>query len=419
MKTELEQGLIAALVVAPELIGEVVGIVSPIDFESPSIRAIFEAFLFLRRTHTAIEPLSIIAEASKLYEPQQVRHELARAMQIGVPSNAAYYAGLIRRTRDNEKRALLAADFVSAIQKDDSRVEDLQAALIRDLRALGGTAHNAAIKSADILILDEIERLIEDKEHNRSSCIATGFDSIDRVAGGLARCEVTTIAAPTGFGKTSFSMEVAFRASMQGRKALIVSLEMQDSQVGQRYLARISGISVSRLRKYDFALDELREAAASVRSQGNLRNVSFVLSSKTTIDDIVSITHRFAARFGIDLLIVDYIGRVAKHDRRMDSREHVSDVIGELKNLAIDIEIPVIALAQLNRAGQKEPSLEHLAESSSVERDSDAVWLLSDASDGKVELQFAKNRQGPKGSITLGFNSARMHWEEPSNEWCG
>ncbi|MFO0921212.1 MAG: DnaB-like helicase C-terminal domain-containing protein [Pirellulales bacterium] len=419
MSVEFERGLIGALVVDPSLLGEVIGVVSPSDFENRTLRAIFEACLHLRRSHIEIELISICREASIACDPHQVRVEVGRAANEGLPANAVYYARSIRIARDNERRAQLAAEFLSAIQREPSKADDLQAKHIRELRALGGTAHDAIIKPADHIVLNEINRLIEDKQKDRSSCIQTGFDAIDRIAGGLSRCEVTTIAAPTGFGKTSFSMEVAYRIAKQGLKALVVSLEMADSQVAHRYLARISGISVSRLRKYDFALNELREAAEAVRGQSHLCNVSFVLSSRTTIDDIVSITHRFAARSSIDLLIVDYIGRVAKHDRRMDTREHVSDVIGELKNLAIDVQIPVIALAQLNRAGQKEPSLEHLAESSSVERDSDAVWLLSEASEGHVTLALAKNRQGPKGKINLSFDSAKMRWEEPSNDWNG
>ncbi len=207
-------------------------------------------------------------------------------------------------------------------------------------------------------------------------------------------------------------MEVAYRAACVGFKSLIISLEMVDLQVGQRYLSKLTGISVSRFRKYDFGVEELNGHAADVQEHKALENISFVLSSRTTIDDISSIAYSFSAKNKIDLLIVDYIGRVAKHDRRMDRTEHITEVVGELKNLAIDLHLPVLGLAQLNRVGQKTVELENLADSAAIERDSDAVWLLSEVDKGKVHLEFAKNRQGPKGFIELGFESSRMNWSE-------
>ncbi len=193
---EQEQALISAIVLAPQVLFEVSGIVGRQDFESPVHRALYGAMLDARLVKAQIEPVYLAKAAEDFgIDPQLARLEIGRAINVGVPSNAKLYAVAIREQRDLERRQLLASKFLESIATPGADGDEIQSQLIRQLRAIGGTAQNAQVKTAHQIVNEEIRRLVADKKTGASNCIPTGFESIDRVTGGLSKCELTTIAA--------------------------------------------------------------------------------------------------------------------------------------------------------------------------------------------------------------------------------
>jgi replicative DNA helicase len=154
--------------------------------------------------------------------------------------------------------------------------------------------------------------------------------------------------------------------------------------------------------------------------------INLIYAKGLTVARIRAIARVQAAQKGLDLLIVDYLGLLSHPQRGLSSYERTTAISRELKGLAIELNRPVLALAQLNREAAKSglPSLEHLRDSGAIEQDADNVWLLhrENRDESDTKLIIAKQRQGPIGTIDLTFDAARMSFDEPSAdyiEWTG
>lgn len=228
------------------------------------------------------------------------------------------------------------------------------------------------------------------------------------------RGELTTLAASTGFGKTAFALETIVRIAENGMQPLMFSFEMGDTQVGQRYLARLTQVPVSIMRSgSDLRESDIPKFDQAISSK-TMERIDLVVGSTFKIHQVCNFVKSYVTGKRLDLLVLDYIGKTRHSRAGLSQTEHVSEVVGALKELALELNIPILALAQLNRqAEQQQPGLSNLADSASVERDSDAVWLLyGKRGESELTLEIAKGRQCRTGAIKLNFQSAQMRWTE-------
>jgi replicative DNA helicase len=258
--------------------------------------------------------------------------------------------------------------------------------------------------------------------------VPTGFIDLDRMLSGLQPSDLLIIAGRPGQGKTGFLLSVAKNAALTHKKHVaIFSLEMSNEQVVQRLLAQETGIDSQRMRTGKLNDDEwpLFTHAIEVMSD-----------TKIFLDDTPAITplqlrtkcRRLHLEFGLDLIILDYLQLMGGDTRTENRVQEVSYISRNLKVLARELNVPVLAAAQLSRAveqrSDKRPVLSDLRESGSLEQDADIVMFIyrpdqyekDTAKQNIAEIIVAKHRNGPVGSVELIFRSALAKFENAATK---
>lgn len=241
----------------------------------------------------------------------------------------------------------------------------------------------------------------------------SGFEALDSSAGGWMSGELVILAARPGVGKTTFAMQVAAHNAARERRVLFVSLEMRDRELVARMLSGDPGVDSRRLRAGRLGtadIDKLRAAADDIRDLP----VRVWAPPSATLARIRGVAKREVAFGGLSLLVVDYIGliRPAAGDTKRPRFEQVGEVSAGLKSLAKELDVPVLALCQLNReADGTEPRLSNLRDSGSIEQDADVVLFLHRETTA-TKLIVAKHRHGETGSVALRFDGSTTRFSE-------
>lgn len=270
--------------------------------------------------------------------------------------------------------------------------------------------------SVSSLVKDSLDRL-EELSHKKISVtgVPTSFTELDHLTSGFQPGELTIIAARPSMGKTAISLNIALSASLEGKKIAFFSVEMAREQIIKRLLSLAGKIPLSDLRTGQMesaAWDQLVYAAS------RLSEVSFFIDDSSIISpfEIRSRARRLKSRNGLDLIIVDYL-QLMSLKTPMESREReVSEISRLLKSMAKELNVPVVALSQLNRGvegrSNRRPMLADLRESGSLEQDADVIMMLyrdeyyneNSEEKGQAEVILNKQRNGPTGTVKLRWN---------------
>ena len=234
----------------------------------------------------------------------------------------------------------------------------------------------------------------------------TGFFGLDALTDGLHNGELTIVGARPGVGKTTFALQIAERVAKY-KKVVFVSLEMSEEQIIQKILAKRTRINSRKIRNGDLTEEELEKIWLEC---GAISDLPIKILTKTNNIEQIEIAARKLKNKGeLDLLIIDYL-QLLKSTSNFRSREQeVAEISRTLKLLSLELEIPIIALCQLNRnASRNEPTLADIRESGSIEQDADNVIFLykEDAENEIVTLDLQKQRAGNTGKTKLKFMKA-------------
>jgi replicative DNA helicase len=253
--------------------------------------------------------------------------------------------------------------------------------------------------------------------------VPTGFIDLDKLLGGLQPSDLLIVAGRPGQGKTGFMLTVAKNAAMlYKKKVAIFSLEMSNEQLVQRIIAQETGIDMQRLRNGKLQEDEWPLFTQAIENLGNTR---------IFLDDTPAITplqlrtkcRRLHMEHGLDLVIVDYLQLMGGDTRSENRVQEVSYITRNMKVLARELNVPVLAAAQLSRAveqrSDKRPVLSDLRESGSLEQDADIVMFIyrpdqyekDTVKQNLAEIIVAKHRNGPVGSVELVFRKTLAKFE--------
>ncbi|MBF0441203.1 MAG: replicative DNA helicase [Oligoflexales bacterium] len=266
--------------------------------------------------------------------------------------------------------------------------------------------------------IEKMEKLLQS---DGMTGVPSGFKELDAITGGFQPQDLIILAARAGVGKTAMLLNFLLNAALCGKSVLIFSIEMSKEQIAQRLLSKVGKINSQNLRKGHMSDDELD------RLMGAARTLS-ALDGKFSIDDGACLTlmqlrsrcRKHRKKYGLDIVAVDYLQLMRPQmDKKYDSEVHViSEISKGLKGLAKELNIPVIALAQLNRelerrVGDKRPKVADLKGSGSIEQDADLVLLLhreevvNPGTDQKgiAELIIGKNRFGPTATVKLAYHA--------------
>ena len=261
-----------------------------------------------------------------------------------------------------------------------------------------------------------IQQIIDLAHAPTKETIQSGINDIDSIVGPMTGGELIVVAARPSVGKSALAVHMALQVAKAGNPVLMVSLEMRTVDLVSRILTQQTSVTMGELKAMQIDENSMEEIH---RAKEDAKNIPFYMlhARRVTVDRIKAAASLRKACGGLRLLVVDYIGLVAPRDPRKPRFEHISEVSAALKDIAIELDIPVLVLCQLNRTAEKEePNLSHLRDSGAIEQDADLVILLhrDDRSSTEVKFKIAKNRQGAIGDTVLKFDPKTTSFVEKS-----
>lgn len=318
------------------------------------------------------------------------------------------YADIVR----NEYRAAQFGKILSNIRPDSAKVDEQIADAIADLEILLGERESKSKTLAEITAENK-EYYFQDNEQDR---LYVGFPGIDDLIGGLEGGDMYIVGARPGVGKSALVIQMAWNLAQAGKRVGVYNLEMKEKQVYERFVVSQSGIGLTRLRRAKNFLGNERERFDKANELLESQDRIVITTGSKAVSDIrAEIRH-----MGYDVLIIDYM-QLLKADKayRGNRYAEVGAVSRAIKGLAMELNIPIIALSQLNRAPEhyedKEPRMSDLRETGDIEQDASVIMLMwnRDENDrSKKGFKVEKNRQGDTGKEILYFNGDLMRFEE-------
>jgi replicative DNA helicase len=423
--TEAERALLGSVMLRPEVMFEITDLAYATSFYSEKHRLVFETMLelFGKRNPTDLLTVSARLKEKNLLEEVGGNSYLSELVNC-VPSaaNAAYYAQIIQK-KFIARNLIGAADFISSLGYDEAA--ELEELLDQAQKKIYEVTNVSSIhKFVELKTeLDEAwERL--DRLHNSGDGlrgVPTGFKDLDDKLSGLQKSDLIILAARPSVGKTALALDIARQASVYHNIPVgIFSLEMSSQQLVDRMLASQSNVDAWKLRtgrgikEDDFSairgsLDILSKAPIFIDDQpGN------------NILKMRSVARRLKNEKGLGLIVVDYL-QLMMTTKNYDSMvNQVTEISRSLKNLARELDVPVLALSQLSRAIEQrggKPKLSDLRDSGSIEQDADVVMFIHREDKAKgteesektniAEILIEKHRNGATGKVELFFNEKK------------
>ena len=415
---EAEQSVLGSLLIDRDAIIRVASYVKADDFYISSNGTIYQAILDLynRREPTDMVTLSDELERRDILDNVGGIGYLSSLLgSVPTAVHVEYYGRIVERTATLRRLIDAGTDIVGIGFRDSVDTDEALDAAEQTLFTVSQKRSTKDFQSiSDVLdrYFDQIDYLHQHR--GEVVGVPTGFLDLDRMTGGLQRSDLVIVASRPSMGKTAFALGLAYGAAvLHGKSVGIFSLEMSAEQLVQRLLSTETGVDSHRLRLGMIDDDEWDRIS---RAFGRLAETQIFIDDSATasVMDIRSKARRLQAEHGLDLLIVDYLQLMS--GRRSENRvQEVSDISRGLKQLARELNIPVIALSQLSRAveqrAEHRPMLSDLRESGSIEQDADIVVFIfredkydeNSEKKGIAELIVAKHRNGPVGSVNLRF----------------
>lgn len=440
---DAEEAVLAALMVDPEGIYRVASFLKPSDFFREQHAWIYEACLDLWSRDEGINQVTVAHELARKGRLEQVGGHLYLAeivQRLPTAAGVEQFAQIVKR--DATYRGLIHA-AAAIMQMAYEAPPDVEAVFRRAEELIGrlraGESFRDFVHIRDVLQA-YLEEDVEAAERRRLDAIHTGFRDLDVLLGGLKRSDLIVVGARPSVGKSSFALGIARNAAVNERaNVAFFSLEMSAEQLAIRLLSAESNVDSTRLRLgQQTELEERR----IIRATGVLAeaNIWFDDSPVLSVAELRSKARRLAGEHGLDLIVVDYL-QLLQADGAYRARENrvqeISYISRTLKSLARELDVPVIALAQLSRAIESRhpriPMLSDLRDSGSIEQDADVViflnreelyvtpeqWAMqhpdlpeSAYPKGVAQVIVAKHRNGPIGTIELRFRERFAKFED-------
>lgn len=381
------------------------------DFMDPTSRAIYKSCITLYENRKKID----IVNLSALGHDMTLLCELTMNLIPG-GYNSLIYAVLTESVR----RKAMAAIQNILIKLQDTRlttpeeISDIIKNISIDIPC--SENKNKSISLFDIMV--ELPNELEREATNDN--LKYGWRDLDGLTGGLWPGELTILAAAPGAGKTAFCLNVARSTAKQGAKVLLVSLEMSALQLAKRFCSIEGNIEGSKMRHPKTLAPEDWKSIPYITTE--LGKLPLIIDCTGTIQELENKCRRLKERRELDLLIVDYL-QLLKSVTKMESRRHEVEYVSRcLKLLSLELNIPIIALSQMSREGQRSasPSLNDLRESGSLEQDADNVIFLHDPNAKEnlsalwidINVIVAKQRSGQTGLIQMRFDKRFLRFFE-------
>ena len=440
---EAEENVVRRIFKQPEVGAEVALELKPIDFTNPDLAMIYKGIQSAIARKQQIDFVTVNAAMQRMF-PQQVDRLGVKMIDLVQPkpytvADSQSIADHVKIIKDlaARRRAIARFDELMTQLRDPSKDVSETLGDMQDAADKVMTSDAAWASMSDVLA--KTFDYMEKRQKGEIKVITTGIKSVDRIIGGFFGGELTVIGARPSVGKSAFGANIALAAAREGHKVGIVSCEMVDVGFGQRLLSHSAWVDGMSLRKGDIDDEAWSKLAAAIEELGELP-IEFMFDT-IYVEDVVKSVLRKARRGEMDMLIVDYLQLMETRKRFDADHLRVGYISRMLKKLATKANIPVIALAQVNRETDGSmPTLKHLKDSGSIEQDCDGVIFLhrpSNENDPCIDprdrsyfqnyaehdmvylcIGIAKQRQGAIGRACVVFEPAYMHYVEIEHSDC-
>lgn len=427
---EAEQSVLGSILLRPEALIEALEYVTADSFYQHAHQLIFTAMMELNEADQGIDVVTvknILDDKNQLDDIGGVSYLADLASIVPTAANVVYYAKIVADKALLRRLITTATNIVAQSYEDqDNDVNSILDAAERQIMNVGeDQAGNGFKKISDVLnaTIEDIDQRAQ--EDSSVTGLSTGYAELDKVTAGLHPDELVILAARPGVGKTAFALNVAENVAVHTPTTVaIFSLEMGAEQLASRLLCAQGSIDANDLRTGNLNDEEWKNLVVAT---GILSRTSIYIDDTPGIKmaEIRAKCRRLAKETGnLGLIIVDYL-QLIEGTGQENRQQEVSVISRQLKRLAKELHVPVIALSQLSRGVEqrqdKRPLLSDIRESGSIEQDADVVAFLyrddyyNDESDsdnsedvvdtnaGEVEVIISKNRSGPRGTIKLLF----------------
>ena len=416
-----EQSVLGGMLLSKDAIADVVEIIKERDFYRPAHELIYDAILDLYGRGDPANPVTVVAELTK-------RGDIARAggapylhtliSSVPTAANAGYYARIVRDRAILRRLVEAGTKIVQLGYSEEGDVDDaVDSAQAEVYQVTESRMSEDYIQLSQLLpaALDEIEAISAGVTREG---VMTGFKDLDALTNGFHAGNMVVLAARPGVGKSTLGLDIARHASIKnGDTSVIFSLEMSRSEITMRMLSAEARVGLNNIRSGSLSDEEWGRLA---KRMGEISEAPLFIddSANLSLMEIRAKARRLKQRHNLKLIVIDYLQLMTSGKKVENRQQEVSEFSRNLKLLAKELNVPIIAISQLNRSPEqrsdKKPMLSDLRESGSIEQDADVVILLhrdemydSQSRSGEADLIVAKHRNGQTRTITV---AAQLHF---------
>ena len=425
---DLEEAVLGAMLIDEKGVNEIIELLSPEVFYKRSHQLIYESVERLFRESEPIDLLTVSADLKKNKNFESAGGDfylISLSQKVSSSAHIEFHSRIILQKYIQRKLITISNEIIQKSYNESTDVMDLLDEAESKLYDVAQGNIKTSTESAQNLVIRAKTRIEEIAKQEGLSGVSTGFEKLDKLTSGWQPSDLVIVAARPGMGKTALALSMARNISVQQKiPVAFFSLEMSSVQLITRLISSETGLSSDKLRTGKLADHEWQQL--------NIK-VSDLESAPLYIDDSPSLTifelrakaRRLASSHGIKLIIIDYLQlmNIGSSNKAGNREQEISTISRNLKALAKELDIPVIALSQLSRAvetrgGTKRPILSDLRESGAIEQDADIVSFIyrpeyygitewdddmKTPSEGQGEFIVAKHRNGALDSIKLKF----------------
>ena len=428
---EAEEAILGALLLDRNAIFKAIELLQPEFFYAEKNAAIFRAMVTLFQRGEAVDIITLTEELRRegsLDRAGGASYLGGLQESVATGAHIEHYARIVSEKATLRRMIEISGEIVeSCFEARDEAMDILDRAESSILAVSQGRLRQGFEPINEILkaTFQNIQRVYDSKSHITG--VATGYDKLDLLTGGLQPSDLLIVAGRPSMGKTSFVLNVAQHAAIEEKKSVaIFSLEMSKEQLVQRLLTAEARIDAHKLRT-----GNLKDSDWPLLTQaaGQLAEAPIYIDDTPAISvlEMRAKSRRLQAQKGLDLIIIDYL-QLARAVSRADNRQQeISEISRGMKALAKELQVPVVALSQLSRALEsrtdKRPMLSDLRESGALEQDADVVMFIyrpevydkeDEELEGQAELIIGKQRNGPIGTVPLYFVKEYTRFENPA-----
>ncbi|MGH7202262.1 MAG: replicative DNA helicase [Planctomycetaceae bacterium] len=430
---DAERGVLGSILLLNEALDEVADFLHADHFYEDGHRKIYSAIFDLYEKAVRVDALTLAEELGRRGQLQEIGGAPA-ILQIleSVPhaAHAKYYANIVREKSIQRSLIYTCTEVLRECYAASSDTEDILERAEQGIFRILSERESIDRMSIGEILFEAFDRIKERLEKEGSiSGLSTGFLDLDARTNGFQPSELIVLAARPSMGKTALICNWSEAVAESGTSVLIFSLEQSKVELAERFLCIRARVNSHNLRAG--SLDEA-EHHELLRASSELTELPLFIDDTPgrTMGQISAVSRRMKRQKGVGLVIIDYLQLIEPEDRRAPREQQVAQITRRLKFLCKELNVPVIALAQLNRSVEsrrgedQRPRLSDLRESGAIEQDSDVVMLLHRPEvyneedpdvKGLAEVIIAKNRSGPVGTVRLTWRSESMRFENFSN----